>query len=312
MTRFQPSRTARTAAPTATLLACLLLPAGAAVADDLTETQPSSVEVTWQDGAARFHMVNTTYRFEPFYPLDSVGEMRVLLLREQSDVAQRTDMEGPEAATVTVEAWAVDPESGRTPAWSISAEGETAGLMRLGLVGDFYRITRGGCCGAMDVNHVYSLESGRELFTTTAPPAGFEVPNSRGSIRLIGVHTAYSATDEETFGDDRSGLAVIGYASPLAPLSRALLTLDPSIEIEEVLSDAQPMLVEDGATEPDRFVELWDADGRTDAAALGGLSLRLDFAGNVVSIPIHDDALDLAAATLPEGFSLTALPPPAE
>ena len=73
--------------------------------------------------------------------------------------------------------------------------------------------------------------------------------------------------------------------------------------------DSMVGFIVDGHDQAEQQVELWSSDGRRDRAAIGGISLSVRFTENLVAtIPIADDTLDLARATLPKGLTVQELP----
>ena len=294
------------------LLAMLLAlpPVGQAAAGTISRGAESTAEIAVEGEALVSHLVNRGFAVERPYD-HATGRFVPLLLRQQIDVVRRSDAEAPSAAAVTVDAWSLGAEADAAPIWSIKDKGEAA----QGWGEQFLVLTSVGCCGARDVYTGYSLLNGRRLFSATGNRlpgdwARLEVPNSHGLLRWAFLHAAYSADNDSVFAGHRGAVAMVSYVSETEPQRRLLFAAADPGQMDRFIGwDSMIGFTVNGHGQPEQQVELWSADGRRDRAAIGGISLSVRFTeGLIATVPIENDALDLAHATLPDGLTVQELP----
>ncbi|MEX0808634.1 MAG: hypothetical protein WD044_07885 [Dongiaceae bacterium] len=289
-------------------LAAMLLIAGATPgAAQSVEEETSRVSIEPVDGALQWQIENRT--FDVVQTWSGAGP-RSLLLEETMSAMRRSDMEGPADPMVRVVASEILDDGTLTPLWEFETRAETGSARYLGAFGDAYVATLYGCCGAIDADRYFGLESGALLVTANGPVALLDIPNSGGLVRIAGVETPWSASGEALYQERSDAFGTIGYASMSEELQRALIVVN--LNMMEAIDSmmALPMLEwvpADG--EPAREFTFWALDGERDEAKIGGISLRVTYTPEAwVEIPLVADRLDLAAATASPGLSLEALP----
>jgi hypothetical protein len=288
----------------------VVLPIGHAAAGTLRLRAESTAEIGVDGDALVSHLVNRGFAVERPYD-HAAGRFVPLLLRQKIDVVRRSDAEAPSVAAVEVAAWNLGAEPDVPPLWTVNGKGEAAE----GWGEQFLVVTSIGCCGARDVYTGYSLLNGRRLFSATGNRlpgdwARLEVPNSGGLLRWAFLHAANSADPDAVFAGHPGAVAVVSYVSETAPQRRLLFSAADPAEMDRFMGwDSMIGFTVTGHGQAEQQVELWSADGRRDRAAIGGISLSVRFTESLVAtIPIEDDALDLARATLPKGLTVRALP----
>ena len=130
--------------------------------------------------------------------------------------------------------------------------------------------------------------------------------------RVGAFHAAYSMTDAVTFGalKDRT-VGLITYAAPDRPLARYRLLVASPDAVEGFMGRGLVRLRLDGKSEDTDSLELWPADGKKDPRALGGFAIRLQLTDDkIVVIPVADDGLQIARASLPQGLTIEPAPLP--
>jgi hypothetical protein len=166
-----------------------------------------------------------------------------------------------------------------------------------------------GCCGALDANRYFGLETGAQLFVANGPVALLEIPNSGGLIRLAGVDTPWSANQDPIFAARPDAFGIVAYVSLRESLQRVLVVVEgdmAALDSMMALPIAEWVLA-DGESAAE-FTH-WALDGERDAAMLGGVSLRVTYTPEAwVEIPVVADRLDIAAAQTAAGLALEVLP----
>ena len=294
------------------LLAALLAvaPIGAAAGGTIGRSAQSTAEISAEGDALVSHLVNRGFAVERPYD-HAAGRFIPLMLRQEVDVVRRSDAEAPSTAAVLVDAWTLGAPADAPPLWSMKGSGEA--VQSWGE--QFIVVTNVGCCGARDVYTGYSLLNGRRLFSATGNRlpgdwARLEVPNSHGLLRWAFLHAAGSADPETLFDGYPGAVALVTYVSETEPQQRLLFSAADPGEVDRFMGwDGMIGFTVAGHGQPEQQVELWSADGRRDRGAIGGIGLSVRFTeGLVATVPIENDVLDLAHATLPAGLKVQLMP----
>lgn len=275
------------------------------------EEATSSIEIGAQDGAIEWKVKNRTFDVVSFWPAGAEGP-RTLLLAQSVAVTRRTDMDGSQNPKIRVDASDIGADGALTRAWKIEAVAEEGGIAYLGVFGEAYRTTLFGCCGSLNADTYYSLVNGQKMVTANGDLALLEVPNSRGLVRLAGVETPWSATQDPMFLEQRDLLGIITYASHDGTIERVALRIggdDFESMADSLMSLPELVWVPLDGSEATGDLTLWSLDGEQDPANLTGVSLRVTYTPEAwVEIPLVADRLDLAAAQLAPNLSLEPLP----
>jgi hypothetical protein len=283
---------------------------GDAAAGTIARSAQSTAEIGAEGEALVSHLINRGFAVER--PYDHAGGRFIpLLLRQEVDVVRRSDAEAPSTAAVLVDAWTLGAPPDSPPLWSMKGSGEA--VQSWGE--QFIVVTNVGCCGARDVYTGYSLLNGRRLFSATGNRlpgdwARLEVPNSHGLLRWAFLHAAGSADPESPFDGFPGAVAQVSYVSETEPQQRLLFSATDAGEVDRFMGwDSMIGFTVAGHGQPEQQVELWSADGRRDRGAIGGIGLTIRFTeGLVATVPIENDVLDLAHATLPAGLKVQLMP----
>ena len=282
-----------------------------ATSAETVEEATSSIDISAQDGAIEWKVKNRTYDVVSFWPAGAEGP-RTLLLAENVTLTRRTDMDGSQNPKVRVVASDIGADGALTPAWEIEAVAEEGGTHYLGVFGEAYMTTLYGCCGSLNADTYYSLVNGKKMISANGELALLEVPNSRGLIRLAGVETPWSATQDPMFLDQRDLLGVITYASHDGTIERVALRIggdDFESMADSLMALPELVWVPHNGEEATRELTLWSLDGERDPANLTGVSLRVTYTQEAwVEIPLVADRLDLTAAQLAPNLTLDLLP----
>ncbi len=286
--------------------AMLFALAGSAGAAPIKDKASSTVQIDFPDGVMRVETKTSGFTVATYWPEGDAGQVHVLL-QQRVEIVQREDAEGPETATVELAAWRVADGADLVPIFDLTADGEAARIEPIDGSDAYVAVTRFGCCGALDATKLYSLENGRLLMEYAGTPAWLEVPNSRGVVRIAGLDTAWSASFNPIFADDRTLVGILAYSTRTEPLRQIAIRLT-SGTIDDVMSEPELVFMAEGK-EPDAHFTLWSADGKTDPKAISGASVRVTFTpDHVAIIPIVADELDLANAKTTGGLALSTLP----
>jgi hypothetical protein len=293
--------------PPLLLAASFALAAGPAAAQ-VADKAESSVDVRLDGPAAEAHSVNRDFLFDSRWIEGGTGPVR-LVLRVDTDIVKRDDAEGIVAGHVDVTAWRIEGGGRRRLLWSASEPGDGGEISRRQPV---FVVRQSGCCGGRDSFSVFSLYGGRRLFSATGEGADcwaqMDVPNSGGLVRLAALHAAYSMVDAAAFGGRKETVGLLTYAAPDRPLARYRLVAESADAVEDFMGEATVRLAGGGKPEETDSLTLWSANGQRDPKAIGGFAILLHLTPDkLVRIPVADDGLDLAGASLPKGLKIEAM-----
>ena len=295
-----------------TIVIALAIAGCSASPNPAKEDAPSAVQ---QSGTSSFkssagppdcdlnvNLVNTSFRLARISSRNA--PVRHVLVREQSTQTGCTNSEGM-TGMIAIEGWIDQFDAGKTPTWQAQAEGHEGAID-----GDFYKVTKHGCCGSTDSSIYFNLTSGKQVFESTTELVRIDVPNTANS-RYVAVLDSWSSANPSETKTDPNVIAALEYGPASGPAERILLRL----------TTKNPFSVEDvsvaSSKEPSKYaktLDLWSADGKADPSAIGDfkISLKLIEVGDTsrevtVVIPVSSDRLDLARAENKNGvqFSTT-------
>jgi hypothetical protein len=245
------------------------------------------------------NVVNSTFKLARVVSRNS--PVHHVLVRERSTNTGCTNSEGLTGA-IALEGWVDSFEAGRAPTWQSQGEGHEGRVD-----GNFYRITKQGCCGATPASAYFNLLSGKKMFESTPDLIRVEVPNTANVRYVAFLDTQSSMNPEET----KPGSDVIGalqYGSAEGPGERIVMKLKSTV----------PFSVEDlsvvSAKEPAKYakeLELWSANGNENPSAIGDFKIRIklievggDDRAPVIVVPVSSDRLDIDHAVASHGVKL--------
>lgn len=246
--------------------------------------------------------------FLPPKPDAEVKESSILLL-EEFDITRILGAEGSKGI-VTVEGWKLKDKKPVEKMWTIRQEGHE------GTAWDetFYKITKYGCCAVLASDVYFNLLTGERLYITTSRPLQqviipntgarfvryFAYSDRNGSLLPIELK---AEEDEKKFADI---LAVLQYGSSSKVQEKVLIHTKL-----DVLADIK--FIYKNKVLNDKDLMLWGVDGKESKSALSDFSIVISFGfggdskvGEII-IPVKNDTLDLAHATVPERFKLEPL-----
>ena len=245
-------------------------------------------------------LINTSFRLARISSRNA--PVRHVLVREKSTQTGCTNSEGM-TGMIAIEGWIDQFDAGKTPTWQAQAEGHEGTID-----GDFYKITKHGCCGSTDSSVYFNLTSGKQVFESTTELVRIDVPNTANS-RYVAVLDSWSSANPAETKTDANVIAALEYGSASGPAERILLRL----------TTKNPFSVEDvslaSSKEPSKYsktLDLWSADGKGDPSAIGDFKIRVklievgDTSREVtVVIPVSSDRLDLARAENKNGIQFS-------
>jgi hypothetical protein len=278
----------------------------------VAERSPTETTIEWQDGAYLIHTINRRHDVTTFFDdRDGKGVMRRFMVQSEIDrVTREADDQEIDVQSSVLRATA-RPLS-QTGLGEISLNIETD-ADEVAVSGPYVVTTVWGCCVDQPAHEVYSLHSGKRLFSATGPGdfGDWLTMGKKGPTfdqRMVAAHFSITARDIAELGEDEDRVAVITYATEAEPLQRLALTapggrsgdlpLDWNVKLFWVTPD-QPEGVEHN------FI---DQEG--DAATVyTGIKLRIQLDDtNRIEIPLEADRLLPDKAALPDGFTLIEVP----
>lgn len=267
---------------------------------------------TDKDGYVFTRTVDRRFNLARFYlpskPDAEVKEGSVLLL-EEFDITRILGAEGTKGI-VTVEGWKLKDNKPIEKIWTIKQEGHD------GTPWDemFYKVTKHGCCATLASDVYFNLLTGERLYTTTSRPLQHIIIPNTGArfLRFIaysdhnGSFLPVEIKAEEDWKKFADVLAVLQYGSSSQVQEKVLIRtkLDVLANIKFIYQNK---------VVSDKDLMLWGVDGKERKSALSDFSIVISFhfGGDSkvreIIIPVKNDKLDLANATVPERFKLEQL-----
>ncbi|MBX6323886.1 MAG: hypothetical protein IRY94_18880 [Rhodospirillaceae bacterium] len=255
------------------------------------------------DGAT-VDIVNVTFAVTGSYLPGRPADER-LVLRTSVRSRQVIDEVGTDS-TVTVEAWPLGADLAGEPAYAIALDGLGARTVD-GSILVFDRGTE-----EVEWWSVYALGTGSFLFDTHVPVASFSISRGVQTLRYAGLEVPPDDATDARLREPHV-LGVLTYAAADAVRREVLITCDDgeraallrsywdgtrSLSAEDTgpssAPDAEATASPEGMPRPLALTLVWAPNDPRD-----GQSVR-------VVVPIADDDLDLAHATLPPGLHMAA------
>jgi len=297
----------RHAAPIAVLLALIAFPALAdPIVDEKSTTETS---ITMDDKAYLIHTINRRHDIASFFDdRAGKGEMKRFLVETEIDRTTREadDEEiDTQSSVLRVKARPLTPTGLGDAAMTMETNADEVAVS-----GSYVVATLWGCCAEQSSHEVFSLYTGKRLFSATGEgdfgdwlTMGKKGPNY--DQRVVAAHIAFTARDAEELGEDRSVVGVITYATEAEPLQRLALRA-PGGRDGDLPTEWSAKLLWITKHEPDGtdhafFEQVGDAK-----EVYTGITLRLQLEENTsIDIPLVADRLVPDQAKLPDGYSLT-------
>ena len=246
------------------------------------------------------NLVNTSFRLARISSRNA--PVRHVLVRERSTQTGCTNSEGMKGV-IAIEGWVNNFDVGKMPTWQAQAEGHEGAID-----GDFYKITKQGCCGSTASFAYFNLTSGKPVFESASELVRIDVPNTANS-RYVAVLDTWSSSNPPERKTDPNVIGALQYGSADGPAERILLRLNSknpfSVEDVSVASSKEP-------SNYAKRLDLWSANGKEDPAAIGDFKIRVKLVevGDpgrevTVAIPVTSDRLDLARADTKSGIQFS-------
>ena len=278
----------------------------------VAEKSTTETTIELQDGAYLIHTVNRRHDIASFFDdRDGKGVMRRFLVQSEIDRVTREadDQEiDTQSSVLRVTARSLSQTGLGETSLNIQTDADEVAVS-----GPYVVTTIWGCCVEQPAHEVYSLYSGKRLFSATGPGdfGDWLTMGKKGPTydqRVVAAHFAITARDRAELGPDENRVAVITYATEAEPLQRVAvsvaggrsgdLPLEWNVKLLWITPD-QPEGVEHN---------FFNIDG--DAATVyTGIKLRIQLDDtNRIEIPLEADRLVPGKATLPDGFAVVDVP----
>ncbi len=278
----------------------------------VAETSTTETTIEMQDGAYLSHSINRRHDVATFYDdRDGTGIMQRFLVESEIDrVTREADDQEIDVQSSVLRATArpLSPTGLGEVSLNVQANADEVAVS-----GPYIVTTIWGCCVEQPAHEVYSLYSGKRLFSATGPGdfGDWLTMGKKGPTydqRIVAAHFAITARDRAELGEDEDRVAVITYATEAEPLQRLALSvaggrsgdlpLEWNVKLLWITPD-QPEGVEHN------FINL-DGDAAT---VYSDVTLRIKLEDtNRIEIPLEADRLVPGKATLPDGFTLADVP----
>lgn len=260
-----------------------------------TRTAQSSISESGEGEDYVVRIVNATFTTDLVFAPDFATSRNVTY--EQRITSE--EAAGREGITSELE---VTARSEGKELWRIKDEGNEGAPL-----GEYYRTTEWGCCGAENTHRSYSAWTGKLAFTATADPLFLAIPNTPVR-RAVAYLSAYSVggIDGERYP---RGAGLLVLVDGDRTVDRVLLEADegtgyewtPELELSDPTGEHQ----QNGDT-----FDFWSADGKPDPVGLTGIDLMLTWDAEMSAygkIPIVAGKFDIEHAELGDSLSLRRL-----
>jgi len=294
----------------ATIVLLLPLIALPALADPIVdEKSPTETTVTMDGNSFLIHSINRRHDVASFYDdRDGSGEMKRFLVETEIDRSWRESDDEE-----------IDVQSSilRIKALPLTTQGLGAATMTMetradevAVSGPYVVATQWGCCAEQSSHEVFSLYSGKRLFSATGEGefGQWLTMGKKGPTydqRMVAAHLAFTARDDTELGADKSVVGVITYATEAEPLQRVAFHA-PGGRDGDLPTQWSPKLTWLTPREPDGVDHAFFEQVGAAKDIYTGITLRLQLdEETVIDIPLVADRLDPGHATLPDGYSLS-------
>jgi hypothetical protein len=281
----------------AVALAATVIPAASQDAKTFEKSAVSTVRThTDKEGNPIIHIVNR--RFTMVQLFNGGENPDGLLLLEEFDTERNLHAEG-QKGTVRVEAGLGTEVNPSKPVWTLTQEGDTGDVSE-----PFYKVTRYGCCSALNTDIYFNLRTGRKVFTSTTELGKITVPNAGDAFnRFISFRSLSGSIRLPEFDADHRVVGVIEYGSETEVLSRIVVRVKTG-EAEDMNGIVRMWY--QGKPVKERTLDLWHADGKKEKTSLSKFSIILDLdESGIISIPVTNDMPDLTRATVPAKYAVS-------
>jgi hypothetical protein len=296
----------RHAASLAVFLTLLALPALAEpVVDEKSTTETSII----MDGKAYLiHTINRRHDLASFYDdRTGKGEMKRFLVETEIDrLTREADDEevDTQSSILRIKARPLTSQGLGEAAVTLETNADEVAVS-----GPYVIATLWGCCAEQSSHEVFSLYTGKRLFSATGAgdfgdwlTMGKKGPNY--DQRVVAAHIAFTARDAAELTEDRNVVGVITYATEAEPLQRLALRAPGGRDSDLPLEWSSKLLWlterEPEGIDHAFFEQVGDAK-----EVYTGITLRLQLDEQInVDIPLIADRLVPGEAQLPDGYSL--------
>jgi hypothetical protein len=283
------------------------------VADPIVaERSTTETTITVEDGAYLINIINRRHDVASYFDdREGAGSMKRYLVQTEIDRVTR------EADDQEID---VQRSILRVIARPLAATGLGEISMNLqtnadevAVSGPYVVTTIWGCCVEQPAHEVFSLYSGRRLFSATGPGdfGDWLTMGKKGPTydqRIVAAHFAITARDKEELGEDQDRVAVITYATEAEPLQRVALSV-PGGRDGDLPLEWNTKLLWITADQPEGVEHNFINQVGEGKEVYTGIKLRIQLDDATrVEIPLEADRLAPAGAILPDGFTLSEVP----
>jgi hypothetical protein len=291
----------------ATLLAIIAAPA---MADPIVDEKATTETTVTMDGDAYLiHTINRRHEVASFFDDRSgTGAMKRFLVETEIDRSWREadDEEiDVKSSRLTITARPLTSKGLGEPPTTLQTIADEVTVS-----GAYVVATQWGCCVEQLSHEVFSLFSGKRLFSATGEGnfGQWLTMGKKGPTydqRVAAAHLAFTARDAEELGEDRSVVGVITYATEAEPLQRLALRA-PDGRDGDLPLEWSPKLQWLTEREPDGIDHVFFEQVGAAKEVYTGVTLRLQLDDATrIDIPLAADRLVPAEALLPDGYSLS-------
>jgi len=261
-----------------------------------------------ENGPYQVTTVNTRFETDLLMPTlgpDAGKDVTIYQLVQIEET--HVNKEGPNsdgervAGSVKATIYPLDKTGKGAAKFTIEADGDESKVD-----GPYLTITRWGCCASSSTDAVYSLETGKYLFNSTAN-GQWVTMNSRNFQRILAYHAAPTEVDDKILAGAPNAAIVISYASTTEPLQRVLVTVPKELlDSDDGPINWDPKLEISNKANPKPSDHIWSDSTDTDAGKVfTGITVQMTLdPKHKIVIPLVGDRLQPEKAKLPKGWAV--------
>lgn len=263
-------------------------------AEPFTLKSESSVSEQFDKRGIVRTTINTSFSFTKLY-ISQEDKFEDVLISKK---IKRTLISGREGADSHIEvvAWIKGKSKYDTKMWTINDCADSGGLLL-----DFYKTTKYGCCGAEDIQRAFNIKTGKYVFSFTVDPVVAEIIIPKDRIERYIAYLSANATDTKCTKNNLPDSAI-----------GSLTLTDGGTQIDRILIESNDKelnwspkisLVNNKEVKGVSKLSIWPKVYSGKSGAVKDFSVKLFYYdGMEAIIPIKNDKFDISNSLLPKSI----------
>jgi hypothetical protein len=233
----------------------------------------------------------TQYLYAKIYNRKPENEKWIII--EQKTFSEFNDMAEGVMGKINAAAYSINNRHQSEKIWSLESDANE-GAFALGNA--FYQTVQYGCCGALNVHRLFSLNSGKLVLEHTGSVLKSYIPNYDVE-RYIG-YKGGETYPEYDFEKDKRYIGTLYYASKDSLKTKIIIRCIKKdfSDIYELGWSKLSFVRGDSAQEfyGDEELAVWQKEKSESAPVMGGFSVKLTFDNAEIILPVVNDDIDIS------------------